>query len=169
MHPPRIAHFSYQGFHRYFLTFCLWKRQRILRSADIVDPLLAQFRLQAAKHRFAIITYCFMPDHVHLLVEGLAEDSDLCRFVSAVKQATAHWFVERYGCRLWQPGFYDHVLRDDDHLVAVVRYIVANPIRAGLSSAIGEYPFAGSDVFAMSQIAECAQMWDRPARQRRQG
>lgn len=43
--------------------------------------------------------------------------------------------------RLWQPGFHDRVLRAEDDLVAVARYVVANPIRAGLSRSFGGYPF----------------------------
>jgi REP element-mobilizing transposase RayT len=41
---------------------------------------------------------------------------------------------------VWQRGFHDHALRRDEDIVRVARYIVANPLRAGLVSRIGDYP-----------------------------
>ena len=41
---------------------------------------------------------------------------------------------------LWQRGYYDHAIRTDENLRNVARYIVANPLRAGLVERIGDYP-----------------------------
>ena len=45
------------------------------------------------------------------------------------------------GQRAWQPGFHDHAVRAEEDLASVARYIVANPLRAGLRGKIGDYPF----------------------------
>jgi putative transposase len=42
--------------------------------------------------------------------------------------------------KLWQRGFYDHALRKDEDVLKLARYIVANPIRAGIINKIGDYP-----------------------------
>ncbi|OGS93525.1 MAG: hypothetical protein A3K04_03850 [Gallionellales bacterium RBG_16_56_9] len=42
---------------------------------------------------------------------------------------------------IWQNGHHDHALREDEDVVHVARYIVANPLRAGLVKKIGDYPF----------------------------
>ena len=42
--------------------------------------------------------------------------------------------------RIWQRGFHDRALRQDDNVRDIARYIIANPLRAGLSKSIGEYP-----------------------------
>jgi hypothetical protein len=42
---------------------------------------------------------------------------------------------------LWQPGFHDHAIRCDEDLIAVARYVVGNPLRAGLVDVVGDYPF----------------------------
>src|SRR3989344_3545810 len=47
--------------------------------------------------------------------------------------------LERDGS-LWQHGFHDRAIRRDEDLPAVARYIVANPLRAGLVEKIGDYP-----------------------------
>lgn len=41
---------------------------------------------------------------------------------------------------VWQKGYYDHALRDEENLAAVARYIVANPLRAGLARNVADYP-----------------------------
>jgi len=41
---------------------------------------------------------------------------------------------------VWQPGFHDHALRKEEDVRAVARYVVANPLRAGLVQRIGDYP-----------------------------
>jgi hypothetical protein len=48
------------------------------------------------------------------------------------KQMTGFEWKQRSGGRLWQQGFYDHVLREENPVLGVVRYILNNPIRAGL-------------------------------------
>jgi REP element-mobilizing transposase RayT len=47
----------------------------------------------------------------------------------------------RSGAPVWQRGFHDHALRGDEDVRAIARYIVANPLRAGLVRAIGDYPW----------------------------
>ena len=43
------------------------------------------------------------------------------------------------GAPLWQTGYYDHAIRKDEDIQAIARYIVANPIRAGLVTKVGDY------------------------------
>ena len=45
------------------------------------------------------------------------------------------------GARLWQTGFHDHALRREEDLAATARYLIANPLRAGLVQRVGDYPF----------------------------
>jgi hypothetical protein len=42
---------------------------------------------------------------------------------------------------VWQPGFHDRALRHDESLVTAARYLIANPLRAGLVACPGNYPF----------------------------
>lgn len=97
-----------------------------------------------------MLAYCFMPDHVHLLLESDAETTSLVGLISHWKQTTGFYFNQCYRSRLWQPGFYDRVLREHESHQAVAAYILANPVRAGISRRVGEYPFAwcewGNDV-----------------------
>jgi putative transposase len=151
--PHRIPGFSYVGFHRYSVRLGTANRVRAFLTAAIVDPVLSQLRQCVSVEQFALIAYCFMPDHVHVLVEGVSEGSHLPRLVACWKQQTGYWYGRKGGSSLWQSGYYDHVLRDDEATVAVARYILENPVRAGLAEAIDRYPFSGSDAYPVALLA----------------
>ena len=51
-----------------------------------------------------------------------------------------------------QSGYHEHILRDDEATESVVRYVLENPVRAGLTAALGEYAFAGSDVYELDAL-----------------
>ena len=101
-----------------------------------------------------------MPDHLHALLEALDESADLVKCVAMFKQRTAHRFRRSDRAGLWQSGFYEHVLRDDEASLAVTAYILANPIRAGLCQNIADYPFSGSSRYGMAELADAVQ-WRR--------
>jgi REP element-mobilizing transposase RayT len=86
-----------------------------------------------------------MPDHVHLLVEGRAEDSDSRKFMRLAKQLSGYAYSQRYKTKLWQRYGYERVLREDDSTREVVRYILENAVRAGLTHTASEYLFFGAE------------------------
>lgn len=53
---------------------------------------------------------------------------------------------------MWQSGYYDHVLRNDEGSLGVMRYILENPVRAGLVAEVQEYPYSGSGVHSMREL-----------------
>ena len=142
---PQLRGFDYVGRYRYFLTICAYRRRRAFRAAEVVEPLLLFVRQSAEALQFALIAYCFMPDHLHLLVEGRAEDADLRTFVNLLKQRSGFWWARRCGTRLWQDGFHDRVLRSEESTADVCRYIWGNPVRAGLVDRVEDYGFSGPD------------------------
>ena len=85
--------------------------------------------------RAETLAFVVMPEHLHWLMR-LSEGQDLSSVVRSVKAI----FSRRLGCAIWQKGFYDHAIRRDADLRAIARYIIANPLRAGLVVSIGEYP-----------------------------
>ena len=103
-----------------------------------------------------------MPDHVHLLLEGVIEAANLAEAVRAWKQRTGFDWKRRTGAHLWQEGFHDRVLRAEDDAAAVVRYILENPVRAGLVSSVTDYQWTGSSCFGIEDLLASAGQW-RPA------
>jgi putative transposase len=150
--PQRLSDHSYTGIQRYFLTICTHHRTELFRDKDVVDAVVDHFLQTAREHDVAIVAYCVMPDHVHLLVDGERDDSDLTRFVKIAKQRAGYWFKQRVGKRLWQKGYYEHVLRNDERTEAVAYYIIANPVRKHLVERPEEYPYWGSAVYSREDL-----------------
>lgn len=136
---------------RYFLIYGTFARTRVFIDRGAVALVSTQFLRAAGEERCEILTYCFMPDHVHLLVEAMDDGSDGSGFIARSKQYAGFSYKARTGHRLWQRDSFERVLRDNEGSLAVSRYILANPVRAGLVTQPFDYPYSGS--FA----------WDRQA------
>ncbi|GAB4346348.1 MAG: transposase [Gammaproteobacteria bacterium] len=88
------------------------------------------------------LAFVVMPDHVHWLI-ALCEQARLESVMRSFKAGSAKLVNERLGRKgvpLWQRGYHDHALRREEDLQRVARYLVANPLRAGLVERIGDYP-----------------------------
>jgi putative transposase len=77
-----------------------------------------------------------MPDHVYLLVTAQREEADLGKFVKHAKQVTGFAYRLATDASLWQPGYHERVLRDEEATLTVARYVLENPVRAGLAKAL---------------------------------
>jgi putative transposase len=107
--------------------------------------------------------YCFLPDHLHLLVSGTHDDSDLQVFVVGFKQRSAYAFRRKTGQRLWQYNYYDHVLQPDERWESVACYIWLNPVRKGLCERAESWPFSGSQTLDWRKLMTVgAAVWIPP-------
>ncbi len=152
--PRRLAATNYIGIRPVFLTLCTAARQRVFIDPAAIAFVESQILRTAATLDFSLLAYCFMPDHLHLLVGGRNAGVDASVLVKLAKQTTGYAFKRRTGERLWQPSFFDRTLRDDEDVIDVIRYVIANPVRAGLVSAPATYPYWGSTVYSRSTILE---------------
>ena len=163
--PKRLTGVSYVGLQRYFVTTCTAFRKPIFKDDDVARHVTSRILNSADGHAFATVAYCLMPDHVHLLVVAQREDADLRLFVKDAKQVTGFDYRQVKRAALWQPGYHERVLRDDEATLAVARYILENPVRAGLAAALGEWPHAGSGVYTWLELMTA---WEEsaPSRER---
>ena len=153
-YPRHLRDFPYTGFHRYFLTFCTYRRATHFTTEAAVSLAASEFQHAAEREELAILAYCFMPDHVHLLTHGVHADADLKRFVTRSKQCSGYRFAQTTGQHLWQRYGFERVLRDDESTPAIIRYIVNNPVRAGLVRDPADYPFWGSFTHTREALLE---------------
>ncbi len=89
-----------------------------------------------------LLAWVLMPDHAHWLLQ-LGDGDPLSGIVNRLKSASARQ-VNRARHRrvaVWARAFHDHAIRGDESLESVAAYITANPVRAGLVTDIGDYPF----------------------------
>jgi len=91
---------------------------------------------------FEFYGYCLMPNHVHLLIRTL--DVPISRLIQSLLITHTRRFhrCHRSSGHVWQGRFKSPVIQDDDHLLTVLRYIEANPLRARLVPRAGDYPWS---------------------------
>ncbi|MGH8493852.1 MAG: REP-associated tyrosine transposase [Moraxellaceae bacterium] len=80
------------------------------------------------------LCYVVMPDHLHWLME--LNSGTLAEVMQLLKGRSAR----ELNSQLWQPGFHDHALRKEEDVISLARYIVTNPLRAGLVRNVADYP-----------------------------
>lgn len=97
-----------------------------------------------------------MPDHLHLLVEGRSADARLTQFVRVFKQRSAFHWKGTFGGELWQRSYFDRVLRSEESTIVVARYVLANPLRAGMVVKVEDYPFLGSLTMSIKELLDAA-------------
>lgn len=110
-------------------------RHPVFAELAAARVLVRALRREQELERASTLAFVVMPDHLHWLLE-LGERRSLSVVVRAVKAVTAH----ELGRTIWQAGFHDHALRREEDLATVARYVVANPVRAGLVQRVGDYP-----------------------------
>jgi putative transposase len=142
-------------------------RKEALNNRELVVSLMESLETEASDARMLVYAYCFMPEHMHLLLspegmspEGMSSEGvpsergkDVVQFVQAYKSKMTRLFW-RMGNRgkLWQHGFYDHILRQEENIKQVARYILDNPVRRGLVDDFLDYPFSGSLTFKKEDL-----------------
>ena len=110
------------------------------RRPIFADFFAARTLVQLIHHpdltsRTQTLAYVVMPDHLHWLLQ-LGNTDPLSQCVQRLKSKSA----KALNPELWQKGFHDRAVRKEEDLPAIARYVVANPVRAGLVSRVGAYP-----------------------------
>ena len=140
--PPRLRGFNYVGQHGYFVTCCTASRQQAFVDEASVDCVRTQMLRTCSDKDFEEIASVFMPDHLHVLLRGTSTSSAFLPFMKLMRQRTAMFYRRLTGESLWQQGYFDRVLRPDDDLTRITRYMMENPVRAGLIGKPEDYPFS---------------------------
>jgi putative transposase len=157
--PGRFREFDYVGLHTYFLTICTESRQRAFADIEFGKWAAAQLLRQASARAFEVTAYSLMPDHAHLVLQGKTDESNLKSLILSWNTRTAYEWRMAKAQRLWQSGYYDHVLREGENVLAVARYVLMNPVRARLVQDAREYELSGSSEYSIEAILAAAQDW----------
>jgi putative transposase len=153
-YPHRLDPSQYAGYRAYSLTFATFDRVAWFQDAAVVEIVLSQFLHSAVSLGFEVIAYCFMPDHVHLIVVGKTAGADMRRFVGLAKQRSGYAFARTRPGRLWQPSFFDRTIRSDEDIVEAIAYVIRNPVRDGIVKDPVDYPHWGSQAYSREAILE---------------
>ena len=124
----------------YLVTTVVDGREQLFDNLYLARCVVNVLRDLQCQDRVVWQAWVLMPDHFHALVS--LRDLPLALMMKRMKGESARRVNRLRGRRgrLWQPGFHDRALRREDDRKAVARYMLANPLRAGLVRRIGDYP-----------------------------
>ena len=134
----------------YFITVCVAGRRPLLANSDSFAVLRCEWAAARSRYGWTVGRFVVMPDHVHFFC--VCDETDMSKslsgFVGGFKQWTSKAILPRLGLQapLWQREFFDHFLRNDESYAAKWQYVRDNPVRAGLASSAGDWPYAGEVV-----------------------
>jgi putative transposase len=140
----RLPRDCYRGPVVVALTACVAERHTPFLDSDVVSHFRDVLAQVIEQSRCLVPIYCFMPDHLHVVLQGQDELADSWRAMVEFKQRTGFWFGRNRPQNAWQKDFCDHIIRTNEDLGAQIRYIADNPVRKGLVKVWSEYPFTGA-------------------------
>ena len=120
----RLKEYDYSSNGFYFVTICTDYRRRLLvgKNKEIVSQYIEQ--LPGKTKGVKLDYYQIMPSHIHLILILQECELKLGEIVRRLKAATA----VRIGYKLWQPNYYEHVIRNEQALTKIREYIQNNPL-----------------------------------------
>jgi REP element-mobilizing transposase RayT len=125
----------------YLVTTVTHQRSRQFDDFGCARLLVAEMRLLNDTQALHSLAWVIMPDHLHWLL-ALGEASELGKIMQRLKGRSARAIHQRTQTTgsVWQHGYHEHALRAEEDIEDVARYIVANPLRAGLVKHLADYP-----------------------------
>lgn len=125
----------------YAVTVVTRARIPLFMDDPLAQRVVAEFQGTALAEHADPVAWVVMPDHLHWLFQLKA--GHLSSAVQVLKSRTTRSInaVRSGQGSVWQPGFYDHRLRDEDDLMHQARYIITNPLRRGLVAKLCDYPY----------------------------
>jgi putative transposase len=138
--------------------------------ADFVDAVRAASEALGV----AVLGYCLMPDHFHLVVLP-KKDGDLSRFMLRVVAAHVRHYRLRYraetGDKLYASRFRSFPVQKDSHLLDVLRFVESNPARSNAVKRANQWEWSSlatrgtRDTFIDSSLVKIPAGWERSVTQ----
>jgi len=115
---------------------------RLLQSERNAGLLIDVLRSLVAEDRFKLHDFVIMPDHIHLLIE-VGGDMTIEKALQLIKGRFSFRMSHEFGYQgeVWQRGFTEEQVLNQQSLMAHKLYIAENPVKAGLVTSTEEYPF----------------------------
>jgi len=140
----RVKEFDYSSERVYFITICTRDKNIYFKDKELANNIIASLIDYRDKLMFRVYVYCFMPDHLHMLINPADSGKSISSLIGGYKSLSTRiaWSKGIKG-KLWQGRYYDHILRKNENLFNVGQYILNNPVRKGLVKRWEDYGLCG--------------------------
>ena len=118
-------------------------RTEVFHKGGDYEAFLELLALAKARHSVKIFAFCLMPNHFHLVLEP-STTTALSQFMQWLLTSHVRRYHRHYrgSGHVWQGRFKSFAIQQDEHLLVVLRYVLQNPVRAGLVSSPGEWSWS---------------------------
>ena len=125
------------------MTICTENKENFFDSEVNARIVIDELLRTVKDIGFKILCYCLMPDHIHVIVSPAESTLPLSKFLNVFKGRTTAIFKDKENLRkIRQRSAFDHVIRTEENLKAVIKYIMNNPVRKGIVKKADEYPYS---------------------------
>lgn len=133
----------------YLITVSTDERRRWFADPACADRAASVLNDNRTWPAATLLAWVLMPDHLHMLLT-LGETETLPQTIARVKALVWHQLRRASGSslQLWQSSYHDRALRRDEDLLLAGRYLIANPIRAGLVERYSDWTWRGGHLLA---------------------
>ena len=141
--PPRLTDiYATYSTPLYYVTICTHHRQAILATPAIHNAF-REAGCTAGQHGAAIGRYVIMPDHIHLFVR-IGHSAKLSTTITCLKRNISKQIHSSSpNIKVWQSGFFDRLIRNNESYTDKWTYVYLNPVRAELTLTPEEWKFQG--------------------------
>jgi putative transposase len=127
----------------YLITFCTMHRKKCLNNMHVHSAFMEYCQEAARKGKASVGRYVIMPEHIHLFIR-LSAECKLGIWMRGLKRFISNRMKESNGEDIiWQPGFFDHLLRSSESYAEKSNYVLMNPVRAGIVGKAEEWQYQG--------------------------
>lgn len=118
-------------------------RAQVFHKAQDYEAFLELLAAAKARHDVKIFAFCLLPNHFHLVLEP-SSNTALSQFMQWLLTSHVRRYHRHYHSsgHVWQGRFKSFPIQRDEHLLTVVRYVLQNPVRAGLARSPGEWAWS---------------------------
>ncbi len=127
-------------------------KERVFQDKEDFETYLSLLRKYSEEKEAALVAYCLMSNHVHLLARPL-EDKALPKMMQGVALCYTQYFNKKNGRtgRLWECRYSSTVVDEERYLWAVTSYIENNPVRAGIVKKPDDYKYSSARAHLLGQ------------------
>ena len=144
-------------------------RAAVFHKSQDYEAFLSLVEEAKLRHPVKIFAFCLMPNHFHFILEP-SDETALSRFMQWLLTSHVRRYHKHYGSsgHIWQGRFKSFPIQRDEHLITVLRYVLQNPVRAGLCAAVREWKWSSlgkpqlTDGSPVSELREWLTALDEP-------
>jgi putative transposase len=124
------------------ITTCALGGKRIFEKGEFTFHCMELLESYCVNYKMTLFVYCFMPDHIHIILTADGEKS-IIELVQAFKgKSTVDSYKFGLQGKIFQSRFYDRFIRTYQSLENEIRYVLENPVRRGLVNNYKDYPYS---------------------------